>query len=244
MPGQVTQIIKESSIIEQIANIKIAAKVSSVFDTGLDLSNQEKLIDQLTGLVQLGLTTYNSPENFEDAKRDLIKHVQGQQVEILYDKDDNPIAFGVYALHESQAYFEIARIVHPDFQDKKLGKYFVLSGCQRNAELPYLVSSTQNQRAFFSIQSALGKNNMISPKISEGKFQTLDQDKQNIVKEIANLRETEYTTNNGTLPNYYQKTLGLYNQNINITEMFPINTDSNADAILIVAKNPFYNNSK
>ena len=110
----------------------------------------------------MGLTTYNSPENFEDAKRDLIKHVQGQQVEILYDKDDNPIAFGVYALHESQAYFEIARIVHPDFQDKKLGKYFVLSGCQRNAELQYLVSSTQNQRAFFSIQSALGKNNMIA----------------------------------------------------------------------------------
>ena len=46
MPEQVIQIIEESSIIEQIANIKIAAKVSSVFDDGLDLSNQETLIYQ------------------------------------------------------------------------------------------------------------------------------------------------------------------------------------------------------
>lgn len=237
------QTIKECSFIEQMTNIKINAQVNSTFDTNLDLSNQ-LLINQLTYLVQLGLTTYQNPENFEAAKNDLIKHIQEKQIEILYDKNCNPVAFGIYALHSSNAYFEINRIIHPDFQDKKLGKYFVLSGCQNNIELPYLISSTQNQKAFFSIQSAVGKNNIISPQILGGKFQTLNQNSQQIVQGIAKLRQTNYITNNGTLPNYYQKTSGLYAQNINKTKIFPINTDNNADAILIVAKNPFYNNSK
>lgn len=226
--------------MEQI--LENASVANHVFDEFL-LENQDELISKLTLLVQLGLTTYNpqSPEDFQIAQNNLIKRINGRKLEILYDLDSQPIAFGVYAADGD--YFEISRIIHPRYQDKKLGKYFVISGCMQNPDIPYLVSTTQNQKAFFSIQSALGKENIISPNLVAGSFNPLHPENQGIVQGLTQTRQTDYRTNNGTLPDYYSQRNGLYSENIN-TENFPINTDGNADAILIVARNPFYNQNQ
>lgn len=84
-------------------------------------------IDQMTELVQAGLTIYKKDKNA--AKNDLCRHLELGKIELII-KDRDIVGFGIYfTLSENS--FEISRVLSLEFQGRGLGKYLTLSGCNQ-----------------------------------------------------------------------------------------------------------------
>jgi hypothetical protein len=201
---------------------------------GAELALDADALNQMTILLQRGLTRYGDPEQFEAAKADLIAHIQHSQVRLVC-VDGEIKGYGIYD-RLGPDIVEISRILSPELRGQGVGKMLVLDAGAQNPDAQIIASRTQNPSAYGSIASALGAN-LIAPILSEDgtEFMPIGEEAMQILHTFATLKSVSHLPNSSISQGSYGAS--MYAEKFN--SGLPLD-QKRGDAALIVGYNPYY----